>query len=112
MGRVAFQTRDHKTLTGSVGAKFIINVKGSFSMSGGSSIRVGTGVHPQDVIYDIIGPGANVTLNGGSAVDGSLLVPMRGVSFSIGTSRGQVISGGNVVIQSGARIQCPHCPNP
>ncbi len=107
VGTVAMQAGDFVTLTGPAGAQFVVNVPGSFAMSGGSTIRVAGGVIPQDVVYNIIGTGNAVVINGGSAVDGSLLAAKRGVSLSIGVTHGQVISGGNVVIQSGAKVLCP-----
>ena len=51
------------TLTGPAGAQFIINVTGKFVLTGGGAgpqIRVADGVQPKDVLYNIIGTGADV----------------------------------------------------
>jgi choice-of-anchor A domain-containing protein len=98
---VALSGGSHISLNGPAGARFIINVVGSFAMSGSSTIRVSGGVSPNGVIYNIIGTGNDVALSGGSAVDGSILAVSRNVNVSGGFANGQVISGKNVALSSG-----------
>jgi choice-of-anchor A domain-containing protein len=107
VGNVALAASEVVTLTGPAGAKFVINVTGSFSMSGGSAIRVAGGVRSQDVTYNITGSGNDAVLSGGSGVDGSLLAPNRAVQLSAGVTNGQVIAGGRVIISGGAQVICP-----
>jgi choice-of-anchor A domain-containing protein len=110
------------TLTGPVGAQFIINVTGKFVLTGGGDgpqIRVAGGVQPKDVLYNIIGTGADVAFSGGGGgvnccaaiVDGTLLAPDRKINLSPGLVNGQVISGKDINIVSGASVFCP-CPPP
>jgi len=100
---VTLQGGSHITLTGPSTAKFIINVRGSLSMSGSSTIRVGGSVSPNEVIYNVIGTGNDVVLSGGSAVDGTILAVSRNVTLSAGVTNGRLICGKNLVI-SGAKI--------
>jgi choice-of-anchor A domain-containing protein len=108
-------------LTGPVGAKFIINVTGKFTLTGGGAgpqIRATGGVQPKDVLYNIIGAGADVAFSGGGGgvdccaaiVDGTLLAPSRKISLSPGLVNGQIISGKDISIVSGSSVRCPPCP--
>jgi hypothetical protein len=108
------------TLTGPAGAKFILNVSGKFVLTGGGAgpqIRVAGGVQPKDVLYNIIGTGADVAFSGGgggvdcckAVVDGTLLAPFRKINLSPGLVNGQVISGKDISIVSGSSVRCP-CP--
>jgi choice-of-anchor A domain-containing protein len=107
-------------LTGPAGTKFIINVAGKFVLTGGGAgpqIRVAGGVQPKDVLYNIIGTGADVAFSGGgggvdccaAVVDGTLLAPYRKINLSPGMVNGQVISGKDISIVSGSSVRCP-CP--
>jgi len=107
-------------LTGDPDAKFIFNVSGKFVLTGGGAgpqIRVdGVNVQPGDVLYNIIGPGADVAFSGGGGgenccaaiVDGTLLAPERKIALSPGKVNGAVISGKDISIVSGASVGC--CP--
>ena len=108
------------TLTGPAGAKFILNVSGKFVLTGGGAgpqIRVAGGVQPKDVLYNIIGAGADVAFSGGgggvdcckAVVDGTLLAPLRKINLSPGLVNGQIISGKDISIVSGSSVRCP-CP--
>ena len=110
------------TLTGPAGAQFIFNVKGKFVLTGGGDgpqIRVAGGVEPKDVLYNIIGTGADVAFSGGGGgtgccaaiVDGTLLAPFRKINLSPGLVNGQVISAKDISIVSGASVRCPSCPD-
>ena len=102
----------------SAGAEFIINVRGRFVLTGGgqgSQLRVAGGVLPSDVLYNIIGAGSDVAFSGGGGgvgcckaiVDGTLLAPRRKIRLSPGLVNGQVISGKDINITSGASVRCP-----
>ena len=106
------------TLTGPAGAEFIIKVRGKFVLTGGGQgprIRVAGGVLPKDVLYNIIGAGSDVAFSGGGGgvgcckaiVDGTLLAPLRKIRLSPGLVNGQVISGKDINIVSGASVRCP-----
>jgi len=104
-----------------VGTKFIINVTGKFTLTGGGAgpqIRATGGVQPKDVLYNIIGAGADVAFSGGGGgqnccaaiVDGTLLAPSRKINLSPGLVNGQIISGKDISIVSGSSVRCPPCP--
>jgi choice-of-anchor A domain-containing protein len=103
------------TLTGPAGAKFIMNVKGKFTLNGTSHIVVAGGVRASDVLYNIIGTGEAVAFTGGgggtaccnSSVDGTLLAVQRVINLSPGLVNGQVISGQDISIVSGSSVRCP-----
>jgi len=71
------------------------------------------------VEYNIIGTGEQVAFSGGGGgtgcckaiVDGTLLAPARNIALSPGLVNGQVISGRNISIVSGASVRCK-CPTP
>jgi len=110
-------------ITSSVsGAKFIFNVTGKFVLTGGGAgpqiLVDGVNVKPSDVLYNIIGTGADVAFSGGGGgvnccaaiVDGTLLAPDRKINLSPGLVNGHVISGKDINIVSGASVGCPPCP--
>jgi uncharacterized repeat protein (TIGR01451 family) len=107
-------------LTGPSDALFIFNVTGKFVLTGGGAgpqIRVGAGLQPSAVLYNIIGNGPDVAFSGGGGgvnccaaiVDGTLLAPFRKINLSPGLVNGEVISGLNISIVSGSSVRCP-CP--
>jgi len=81
---------------------------------------VSGGVLPNAVLYNIIGSGGQVAFSGGGGgtgcckaiVDGTLLAPNRKIALSPGLVNGQVISGMDISIVSGASARCPTCPRP
>jgi choice-of-anchor A domain-containing protein len=111
VGNVNLGAGSQITLTGPAGAKFIINVPGTFSLGGGSTIRVSGGVTPKDVVYNITGSGKDVQLSGASGVDGSLLAPNRAVEQSGGgITNGQILTGGKLTLSGAAQVICPCQP--
>src|SRR5947208_2396580 len=107
------------TLTGGTSDQFVLNITGKFALTGGGQIRVAGGVQPGAVEYNIIGTGEQVAFSGGGGgtgcckaiVDGTLLAPARNIALSPGLVNGQVISGRNISIVSGASVRCK-CPTP
>ena len=109
------------TLLAPAGASFIINVRGKFVLTGGGQgpqIRVAGGLQPQDVLYNIMGTGADVAFSGGgggvnccaAVVDGTVLAPLRKIALSPGLVNGAVISAKDISIVSGASVRCPASP--
>jgi len=113
------------TITGPPGAKFVFNVSGKFTLSGGGmgpQIRTTGGVSPNDVVYNILGsatsPGPDIAFSGGGGgvnccvaiVDGTILAPYRKINLSPGLVNGQIISGKDISIVSGSSVRCPPCP--
>jgi hypothetical protein len=110
------------TLKGPADALFIFNVTNKFVLTGGGDgpqirVDISTGLLPNNVLYNILGSGPDVAFSGGGGglnccaaiVDGTLLAPDRKINLSPGLVNGQVISGKDINIVSGASVVCP-CP--
>jgi len=119
VGKVQLDGGKEVFLMGGTSDQFVLNVTGKFALTGGSQIRVTGGVQPGAVEYNIIGNGEQVAFSGGGGgtnccnaiVDGTLLAPQRVIALSPGLVNGQVISGRNISIVSGASVRC-RCPTP
>jgi len=111
------------TLTGGPDTSYIFNVTGTFKINGsdqGGKVQVGGAVAPSDVLYNVIGSGADVAFSGGGGgslstikaiVDGTILAPNRKIALSPGLVNGQIISGNDISIVSGSFVRCPSgCP--
>lgn len=86
------------TIHGTSSETFIINVSGNFTVPDGKIVLTG-GVTANNVLFNITGTGATVTMGGPSSeVLGTILAPSRAVSLSDGTLIGAVISGSNISI--------------
>ena len=100
------------------GAKFVFNITGKLVLTGGGKIRVGGGLLPKDVLYNLINSGQDVAFSGGGGgvnccnaiVDGTILAPYRKIALSPGLVNGQIISGKDISIVSGSSVRCPPCP--
>jgi len=89
------------TLNAPHGGSFIMNVSGSFALSGASRIVLAGGITASDVLYNFVGSGGGVAMSGGASVVGILLAPQRGISLSNSIVTGEIISGGSQVAFSG-----------
>jgi len=89
------------TLNAPPGGTFIINISGSFNLTGGSRIVLTGGITPCDVLYNIVGNVGNVSMTGKSALSGILLAPERQISLGPGLITGEVIAGGRQITFSG-----------
>jgi hypothetical protein len=89
------------TLSAPHGGCFIMNVPGSFALSGASRIVLAGGITPSDVLYNFVGSGGGVAMSGGSSVAGIVLAPQRSVALSSSTVTGEIISGGSGIAFSG-----------
>ncbi|HUL30608.1 MAG TPA: choice-of-anchor D domain-containing protein, partial [Thermodesulfobacteriota bacterium] len=96
------------TLSAPHGGYFIMNVSGSFTLSGASKIILAGGITPSDVLYNFVGTGGGVAMSGGSSVAGILLAPQRGIALSSSIVTGEIISGGSSIAFSGtAQVNNP-----
>ncbi len=89
------------TLNAPHGGCFIMNVSGSFALSGVSRIVLAGGITPSDVLYNFVGSGRGVAMSGGASVVGIVLAPQRAVALSSSTVTGEIISGGSGIAFSG-----------
>ncbi len=92
------------TLQGTATTSFIINVAKNFSLNNGSIVLAG--VPPQNVLFNILGKGGQVSLNQGTQLPGILLALNRKVDLSGGHVTGKVIAD-QVVITSGGSAVTP-----
>jgi len=80
------------TLAGTAGTSYIINVRNQFSLSNSAKIVLGTGINPQDVLFNVRGTGS-ATMSGNAQFNGILLATKRTVSISGSSSvKGEVIA--------------------
>jgi hypothetical protein len=89
------------TLSAPHGGSFIMNVSGSFALSGASRITLTGGITPSDVLYNFVGSGGGIAMSGGASVAGILLAPQRGIALSNAIVTGEIISGGSGIAFSG-----------
>ena len=92
------------TLQGTATTSFIINVAKNFSLNNGGITLAG--VPPQNVLFNILGKGSQVSLNQGTQLPGILLALNRKVDLSGGHVTGKVIAD-QVVITSGGSVVTP-----
>jgi hypothetical protein len=81
------------------GANYVFNISQSLALSS-SQILDST---PADVLFNITGT-QGAALSGGSVLDGIVLAPQAGFAEAGGSVVGEIISGGNIGIASGARV--------
>jgi hypothetical protein len=96
------------TLTGTASTRVIIDVYGTFSLQNASKIQLAGGLQWENVLWNVYGLGSDVTLSGGSSMDGYLMAMQRNVMMSGSTLNGQAIVGGQqLVLSSGSKINKP-----
>jgi hypothetical protein len=102
------------TLSAPKGGTFIVNVANGFSLTGGSSVLLSGGLAPSDVLFNVLGTGSAVTINGGSTsnvpnaqMSGILLAPNGSISLAPALYTGEIIGGGQIQLASGAEVQLP-----
>ena len=91
------------TLSGNVNQTFIINVGRNFSLNNASVVLAG-GIMSSHILFNIKGPGSQVTLNQGTKLYGIVVATQRKVSLAGGKVFGKVVaeqlslSGGGQII--------------
>ena len=105
-----FQLKGNATLTlqGTATTNFIINVKNQFALSGTARILVSGGAEWNNALYNVSGPGADVTLGGNSSLQGILMATKRTVRLT-GSSlvTGEVIGNRNVISDASQVVHPP-----
>ena len=105
-----FQLKGNATLTlqGTATTNFIINVKNQFALSGNARILLSGGDQWNNVLYNVNGPGADVTLGGNSSLQGILMATKRTVRLT-GSSvvTGEVIGNRNVISDASQVLHPP-----
>jgi hypothetical protein len=98
------------TLNGSATTNYVINVSKYLSLSAGSKIVLSGGLQPQNVLFNVRNTyGYDVTLSGGSTLDGIILASNRNVKLT-GASvvTGEVIARA-VSLSGNSRVINPVC---
>ena len=96
------------TLDGTATTNFVINVKSQFSLLANSRIILAGGLNWNNVLFNVVGKGANVQIAGQSSFQGMLMANQRTVQVrDQATVRGQIIA--NRILLSGAS-QITHPP--
>ncbi len=92
------------TLTGTKSDFFVVNIGGNVSLVGTAMFKLGGGVTPDHVLYNLTKSGCTVSTNIGDAIYGTLLGP--GCSFTLdGNFYGEIIGGGSsITLMSGAVV--------
>src|SRR5438445_4051650 len=81
VGDVILNGGQFVTLSGGASDTFVVNVTGRFALTGGSKI-VASGVPPSAVLYNIIGTGSAVALNGRARIDGTIVAVERHIALT------------------------------
>ena len=85
------------TLNGTASDIFVLRVSGNFTMSGNSSILLGSAVTPENVLIVFTGTSKtiNVGITGSATVNGTLLAPSTSTNWQItsGSFNGEIITG-------------------
>jgi hypothetical protein len=94
-------------------AEFVFVVSGIFKIQG--KIKVSPNVLIKNVLYNVIGTGADVSFTGGGGgvgcckaeIDGSLIAIDRKIALSPGLINGQVCGNRDQAYVSGSSVRCP-----
>jgi hypothetical protein len=100
------------TLQGNAGTAFIINVSNKFSLDGGASVQLASGLTWNNVLFNIRGSGGDVSLKESSELNGIILATDRTVKLS-GKSEvfGEIIAS-RVALSSGSQVTRPPIISP
>lgn len=90
------------TLTGTAATTFVFNVSNKFSLVGGSVLL--SGVAPENVLFNILGSGLDLTLSAAANFNGVILAPSRTVNLSGGASVTGTIVAGKVNLSGGSTV--------
>jgi choice-of-anchor A domain-containing protein len=97
------------TLNGGPSDFFVINVTGTFAMTGTSAIKLTGGIQPAHVLFNIVGKGEQVAFTGKSVATGVFLAVNRDIADAGATINGSLIGGMNhqISVVSGSQVIPP-----
>ena len=91
------------TLVGDGSEEFLINVNGTMTLTGASSIQL-INVLPEQILWNFVGEGTEVLFENSSGI-GNILAVDRAIRFEGGSNLGSLISNGDrIKLQDGAQI--------
>jgi hypothetical protein len=93
-------------LSGTANDTFIVNVTGTLTLGGNTTLGLAGGVTADHVLYNFVGASGSITTKVGNVLNGTLLAPAY--SFTLdGTFNGEIIGGGSISLLSGAHVNQP-----
>ncbi|HEY2123971.1 MAG TPA: ice-binding family protein, partial [Chthoniobacterales bacterium] len=100
------------TLNGTATTNFVINVKSKFSLLDNSRIVLAGGMNWNNVLFNVVGKGANAKIAGQSSFEGTLMANFRTVQVQDrATVWGQIIAN-RILLSGGTQITLPPITSP
>lgn len=94
------------TLTGTAQTTYVITVTNKFSLVGGNVV-LGGGLLPENVLFNVLSTGVDISLASAAQFSGVLLAPGRTVNLTAASTAAGTIIAGKVNISGGSRVLKP-----